>query len=108
MRLLEIRKDKGTIPYRLMISRQCRMDEMIRAGWTIDELITLPAWSKIVISKSSMIGKPTGVSTPELREERNKKHCVEWKVARERYYRWYNTYDACNKPKWYRPNTYKK
>lgn len=96
----------GTIPYKLMLSRQNRMNEMIRAWWTIDELVTIPSSTKL-INKNPYI-KPKWLSTPELRNEYNKKHCVEWSVARDRYYRWYSAYDACNRPKWWRPSNYKK
>lgn len=89
-----------------MLSRQNRMDEMIRAWWTIEELVTVPSSTKL-INKNPYI-KPKWLSTPELREEYNKNHCVEWIVARGRYYRWYSTYDACNRPKWWRPLSYKK
>ena len=90
-----------------MTSRQCRMDEMIRAWRTIDELITIPANEKIVVNKNSKT-KYTWSCTPELWKEWNKKHSVNWKTARERYWRWYTIYDACNRPKWWRPTTYNK
>jgi len=92
-------KENGTVPYRLMISRQCRMDEMMRAGRTIEELITIPSSTKLVHSKNSK--KLHWQAYPELWAEWNKKHhsSVHWELARFRYYDWRTIVDACNIPK---------
>lgn len=108
MRLLEIRNEKWTIPYRLMISRQNRMNEMIRAWRTIEELITLPQSTKLIHNKNSK--KLHWQAYPELWEMWNNKHdpSVHRELARMRHYDWWSMIDACNKPKWSRPTTYKK
>lgn len=98
----------GTIPYKLMISRQNRMDEMIKAWRTIEELVTVPSSTKLVHNKNSK--KLHWQQYPELWEMWNKLHhpSVHRELARMRYYDWWTMIDACNRPKWSRPLTYNK
>lgn len=105
---LERQRRESPVEYKTVFSRLVREKDMLRAWRTLDEIYMYPASTRLMYNQNS--GKVHWKSYPELWEAWNSIHhpSVHWEMARLRHYNWWTMSDACNKPKWWRPTTYKK